>query len=83
MIDPNNSNNDIAGGSSNTPAILDSFSKAYGDLVRRMGDLNYSGLEERKNQSILSVIVGGDYSSFKEQREHLAYLHEQLARSGP
>lgn len=83
VIDPNNSENDIAGGSKNTPTILDSFSNAHKDLVRRMSDLNYSELDERQHQSILGAILGGDYSSFIEQRAHLARLHEHLNGTAP
>jgi non-canonical poly(A) RNA polymerase PAPD5/7 len=41
-----------------------------------MGELQYSA--ERRNQSILGCILGGNYSSFKLQREHLAHVHENL-----
>jgi non-canonical poly(A) RNA polymerase PAPD5/7 len=41
-----------------------------------MGELQYSA--NRRNQSILGCIIGGNYTSFKLQREHLAHVHEQL-----
>ncbi|KAM3086910.1 hypothetical protein ACMFMG_001030 [Clarireedia jacksonii] len=78
IIDPNRSDNDIAGGSSNTRAIQACFSAAYDALQKRMGELQYSDLEARRNQSILGCILEGNYSSFKLQREHLAHLHETL-----
>lgn len=79
IIDPNNPDNDIAGGSKNTEAILDSFSQAYNALSKRMGDLHHLELDERHGQSILEVILGGNYSSFKDQRQRLARLQEQLS----
>jgi len=41
-----------------------------------MGELQYSA--DRRNQSILECIIGGNYTSFRLQREHLAHVHEQL-----
>jgi non-canonical poly(A) RNA polymerase PAPD5/7 len=76
IIDPNNPSNDIAGGSSNTPAVLLSLSQAYKDLQSRMGGLQYA--TNRRNQSILGCILAGNYSSFDLQREHLAHVHEKI-----
>ena len=41
-----------------------------------MGELQSSA--NRRNQSILGCILGGDYSSFKLQRDHIAHVHENL-----
>ncbi|TVY33814.1 Poly(A) RNA polymerase protein [Lachnellula occidentalis] len=76
IIDPNTPSNDISGGSSNTSRILECFSKAYRDLQKRMGDLQVS--PNRVNESILGCILGGNYSSFDLQRNHLAHVHEKL-----
>lgn len=76
ILDPNDSRNDIAGGSSNTATIRLCFSRAYNSLQKRMGTLQYS--TDRQNQSILSCILGGNYGSFELQREHLSHLHENL-----
>ncbi|APA06768.1 hypothetical protein SS1G_04619 [Sclerotinia sclerotiorum 1980 UF-70] len=78
IIDPNNSDNDIAGGSKNTPAIQDCFSAAFSALLQSMNTLQNADLETRRNQSLLRCIIGGNYESFKLQRDHLAHLHEQL-----
>ena len=71
IIDPNDSGNDIAGGSANTQAILQEFRGALVALNKRMGELRTMSFAERKNQSILGCILGGDYSSFDIQRHHL------------
>ena len=73
IIDPNNSSNDISGGSSNTPSILARFEEAYNALRNRMKQVGSS----RSAGNILDVILKGDYSSFREQREYLRYVHEK------
>ncbi|KAI9051262.1 hypothetical protein LZ554_005363 [Drepanopeziza brunnea f. sp. 'monogermtubi'] len=76
IIDPNRPDNDISGGSSNTSGIRKCFSEAYDALQHRMGELQRS--ENRKNQSLLDCIIGGNYKSFELQRAHLAHVHKQL-----
>lgn len=71
IIDPNNSTNDISGGSHNTCAIRKAFSQAFDDLFKRMNELSTKSIPDRRNQSILDVVLGGDYSSFDIQRQHL------------
>ncbi|KAI9650082.1 hypothetical protein NHQ30_000095 [Ciborinia camelliae] len=78
ILDPNKPDNDIAGGSSNTAGIQNCFSAAYSALQQSMNTLQHSDLESRRNQSLLRCIIGGNYESFKLQRDHLAHLHEQL-----
>ncbi|PHH89067.1 hypothetical protein CDD83_6690 [Cordyceps sp. RAO-2017] len=73
IIDPNNSGNDIAGGSSNTPAIMDRFHDAYLTLRDRMGEV----ARRRDKGRILDVILGGNYSSFRMQRAFLKHVHEE------
>lgn len=71
IIDPNNPTNDISGGSHNTFVIRKVFSQAFDALSRRMSELATKPLAERRGQSILAVILSGDYSSFDIQRHHL------------
>ncbi|ESZ92184.1 hypothetical protein SBOR_7441 [Sclerotinia borealis F-4128] len=78
IVDPNRADNDIAGGSSNTPAIQDCFSAAYSALQQSMNTLQNSDLKTRRNQSLLRCVIGGNYESFRLQREHLAHIHERL-----
>lgn len=77
IIDPNNPENDIAGGSSNTERILRYFGEAHGALQQRMALLAKDGGSD-DSDSILGVILGGNYSSFRKQRAHLQRLHERL-----
>lgn len=73
IIDPNSPANDISGGSSNTPSILARFEEAYKALRNRMKQVASS----RDKGGILEVILSGDYSSFREQRDYLRYIHEK------
>ena len=81
IIDPNNNANDIAGGSSNTPKILKAFSRAFRNLQNRMGELHSMSIDQRRGQSILGVILGGNYSSFDIQREHLRKCYNSSTES--
>ncbi|RDW71763.1 hypothetical protein BP5796_07797 [Coleophoma crateriformis] len=76
IIDPNRSDNDIAGGSSNTATIIKTFSQAYDQLQARMGQLQYA--KDPHCQSILEPILAGNYRSFELQRDHLAHIHDKL-----
>lgn len=76
IIDPNNEQNDISGGSKNTATIRDCFSHSYEKLQDTMAKLQYS--PTRRNQSILGCVLAGNYSSFELQREHLRHVHEKL-----
>ncbi|KAF7561632.1 hypothetical protein G7046_g2524 [Stylonectria norvegica] len=73
IIDPNNSSNDISGGSSNIGAILARFHDAYDVLRERMREIS----REPTKGGILDVIMAGDYSSFRMQREYLRHVHEK------
>lgn len=81
IIDPNNSENDIAGGSSNTPTIVALFKQAHELLRQRMVQLAQSS--DRRNASILEVIMAGNYSSFRNQRAHLEKLAAPNGPAGP
>ncbi|RGP63884.1 DNA polymerase sigma subunit [Fusarium longipes] len=73
IIDPNNPANDISGGSANTPAILNRFKDAFNLLRDRMSDI----ARNPNKGNILEVILQGDYSSFRMQRDYLRHVHEQ------
>ncbi|KAJ4251049.1 hypothetical protein NW762_011699 [Fusarium torreyae] len=73
IIDPNNPGNDISGGSSNTTAILARFHDAFNTLRDRMTDI----ARNPNKGNILEVILNGDYSSFRMQREYLRHVHEK------
>ncbi|KAI1760651.1 hypothetical protein GGR53DRAFT_508950 [Hypoxylon sp. FL1150] len=77
ILDPNNSQNDIAGGSSNTATILECFSRAYATLRDRMAKLAY-GILDDSDQTILRPLFGGGYSCFVDQRNYM----ERLAAHG-
>jgi non-canonical poly(A) RNA polymerase PAPD5/7 len=81
IVDPNNEANDIAGGSKNTPKILEEFSRAFRNLQNRMSELRWMPIDQRRGQSILGVILGGNYSSFDIQREHLRKCYESSVKS--
>jgi len=74
-MDPNNETNDISGGSSNIALIFKKFSESYNLLQQRMALLNRTPVERRRGASILGTILGGDYSSFKVQRQVIARMH--------
>ncbi|CAK7203575.1 hypothetical protein SEUCBS139899_006310 [Sporothrix eucalyptigena] len=75
IIDPNNPENDISGGSKNTPAIMRVFADAFEALQKRMMELAKLPADERRGQSILSVVLEGDYSTYRKQREYLRELY--------
>lgn len=76
IIDPNDSTNDISGGSSNFATITSHFADAHRLLRERMAYLARASEAERRNASVLQVILAGNYSSFRLQRAHLANLAE-------
>lgn len=41
-----------------------------------MGELHY--YSNRKDESLLSCILAGNYRTFKLQREHLKHVYDQL-----
>ncbi|KAI9803271.1 MAG: hypothetical protein M1825_002062 [Sarcosagium campestre] len=76
IIDPNKPENDISGGSSNVRTVLRSFSHAYDQLRDNMARISRLDIPDRQNESILGVILAGDYSSFDLQRSHLRREYE-------
>ncbi|KAI0870868.1 hypothetical protein GGS24DRAFT_473842 [Hypoxylon argillaceum] len=77
IIDPNNPENDISGGSQNFYAIRDRFAKAYDSLQETMMQLARepaSASSDRKNKSLLSPLFAGNYAHFRDQRNWLQKL---------
>lgn len=74
IIDPNNPNNDIAGGSSNTAQIMYHFKQAYEALRDRMALLDTATGRPEHRGSILYPILAGNYESFRVQRKWLEGL---------
>lgn len=71
ILDPNNPENDISGGSANTATILKHFSQAYAVLQERMSTL------AGRNGLLLEPIFEGKYSNFQVQRDYLQRLASQ------
>ncbi|XDG05816.1 hypothetical protein ABKA04_005431 [Annulohypoxylon sp. FPYF3050] len=76
IIDPNNPDNDIAGGSYNIETILKSFRDAYNAIKARMSEVvNRESLgDDPFGDSLLGPLIGGNYACFEAQREHLRGL---------
>lgn len=71
IIDPNNPENDIAGGSSNFPLICRCFKSAYETLQKRMNTLAKGEKAVHGYHTILAPVLGGNYKTFRVQREYL------------
>ncbi|KAI1122096.1 hypothetical protein F5Y10DRAFT_254849 [Nemania abortiva] len=81
IIDPNNPENDISGGSSNFYAIRDRFAKAYDTLQKTMMQLakeTTPAASGRKKNTLLYPLFAGNYTHFRDQRNWL----EKLDREG-
>ncbi|KAI1488306.1 hypothetical protein F5X96DRAFT_91182 [Biscogniauxia mediterranea] len=77
IIDPNNPENDISGGSSNTETIFGHFSRAYSTLRERMAKLAKQGTSTKSSDddgTILGPVFAGKYSNFQIQRDYLKRL---------
>ncbi|KAL8729939.1 MAG: hypothetical protein Q9166_004384 [cf. Caloplaca sp. 2 TL-2023] len=68
ILDPNNPNNDISGGSRNVGQIFDLFSQAYDEIMKAMKSQN--------GMNLLDWVIGGDYSNFTVQRQRLQRLYK-------
>ncbi|KAI0019171.1 hypothetical protein F4780DRAFT_747987 [Xylariomycetidae sp. FL0641] len=80
IIDPNNPENDIAGGSKNTGTILHHFKEAYTLLKRRMQTFAKEGTPihgDTAAKTILGPLFAGKYSNFELQRNWLEKLAVQ------
>lgn len=67
IMDPNNPQNDISGGSKNVGVIFDLFSAAHGRIMEAM--------RSPRRISLLDWALGGDYRSFAIQRQRLQGLY--------
>jgi non-canonical poly(A) RNA polymerase PAPD5/7 len=72
IIDPNNSSNDISGGSRQVHAVFDVFRKAHSQISQRMSKI-MAGKDV--GGSILGCVIGGNYTSFVHQRNRLYRLY--------
>jgi non-canonical poly(A) RNA polymerase PAPD5/7 len=71
IIDPNNPENDIAGGSSKFHVIQTTFRELHALLRERV----LAATQTRsQGYCILKDLLGGNYSSFRRQRLHLEKL---------
>ncbi|KAH8666491.1 hypothetical protein BX600DRAFT_274394 [Xylariales sp. PMI_506] len=77
IIDPNNPENDISGGSSNFGLVQQNFSNAYDDLNERMHELAREQSKVHGYDTLLAPIFGGNYSSFRLQRNYMKKIAEQ------
>jgi non-canonical poly(A) RNA polymerase PAPD5/7 len=81
IIDPNNSANDIAGGSSNFSVIQHCFAKAYRTLQNSMMQLARGPTTTPpdwtnwKMRTLLNPLFAGNYEPFRLQRNWLLKLH--------
>lgn len=75
-MDPNNSTNDISVGSTKVRTVFDQFASAFVQLRARMAELEGMPIEARKGQSLLGVVLAGDYQSFGYQRDHMRKTFE-------
>ncbi|KAG6361462.1 hypothetical protein INS49_009689 [Diaporthe citri] len=74
IIDPNNPANDISGGSQNYPQIKACFAEAHKLLQERIERI----ARGEKHNSILEIILGGNYAMFREQRNYLRKVHRKV-----
>ncbi|KLU82517.1 DNA polymerase sigma [Magnaporthiopsis poae ATCC 64411] len=76
IIDPNNPENDIAGGSSNSSMVQFAFSQASAQLRDRIAFLARSPVNAPFS-SVLEPIFAGNYTTFDEQRQHMRALWDR------
>jgi non-canonical poly(A) RNA polymerase PAPD5/7 len=72
--DPNDPQNNISGGSYKAEQVLQLFSWAHKVLVERMRTVHMDSVHEL---SILESILGGDYSTYQEQRSRMRNIRIQ------
>ncbi|EPS25926.1 hypothetical protein PDE_00862 [Penicillium oxalicum 114-2] len=78
--DPNNSSNDISGGTKEIDLIFRAFRNAYWSLRDRMDRINDRGMREA---SVLEAIIAANYDEYLDQREELRRVFDtapQFAR---
>lgn len=72
IIDPNNPDNDISGGSREVFACFEVFRHAHAQILQQMSKI-HAGKDV--GGSILGHVLGGNYTSFIEQRNRLHKLY--------
>ena len=70
IVDPNRSDNNITGGSSQVQRIFDVFPSICEDLRDRLDEYDTRG-RHQSSFSFLDVIVGGNFTAYYEQRNAL------------
>ncbi|KAH7028189.1 uncharacterized protein B0I36DRAFT_365291 [Microdochium trichocladiopsis] len=81
IIDPNNPDNDISGGSSNTRTIMKNFADAAALLKRHMADMASSKRHgKHAYRPLLEPLLGGKYSQFQIQRD---WIHKLAVEGFP
>lgn len=75
IIDPNRPDNNISGGTRDIQKIFHAFSLAHKGLLERLGTIEDLEPDEEP-KSFLEYIVGGDFSSFDQQRQILHDLYD-------
>lgn len=68
IIDPNRANNDISGGSKQVETVFKCFRGALSMIQHRLDAISKGESDEK---SILGCVLGGNYSSFIQQRKIL------------
>lgn len=72
IIDPNNKENDVSGGTSRFNDIFKLFRVAYNALTARMDDFSESWTSQKSTTySILGCVWAANYDMFREQRSRL------------
>ncbi|KAJ2905613.1 DNA polymerase sigma [Zalerion maritima] len=77
IVDPNNPDNDISGGSSNTRNIVAAFADAYRRLTERLEEVQSDKGTSVEPISILSVLFEGDYRHWIQTRERLKMVYKR------
>ncbi|KIW08033.1 uncharacterized protein PV09_00977 [Verruconis gallopava] len=75
IIDPHNPSNDLSIGSSQARLIQRKFSETYSILIRTMRSLEVAGPVLRKGQTLLGLIIGGNYERVILQRSILREVY--------
>lgn len=78
IIDPNNPDNDISGGSHKIDTVFGRFRSSYSELQRHMAQIYANKIS---TLSILECIIGGNYESVEYQRERLHNVFGSLPPS--
>ncbi|KAF8242688.1 hypothetical protein K440DRAFT_607076 [Wilcoxina mikolae CBS 423.85] len=75
--DPNMPDNIISKSSYLIKMVFACFGEAHDALVKQMGILEKMDFDQRKDRSLLGLIIGGDYSAMERHRERLRRVYIQ------